>query len=79
MTELVNGSLEDELERANKEREEIVRKYFIGRSLDNQINHWVSIDDKRNCYIVDTMVSMITDRKIQTLASTIKLIGKTCC
>lgn len=43
MTDLVNGCLEDELERANKEREEIVRKYRIGRSLENQINHWVSL------------------------------------
>lgn len=43
MTDFVNGSLEDELERANKERSEIVRKYQIGRSLENQIDYWASI------------------------------------
>lgn len=53
MTDLVNGSLEDELERANKEREEIVRKYRVGRGFDNQINHWVSFIDKKRHQVVD--------------------------
>lgn len=52
MTELMNGSLEDELERANKERAEIVRKYQIGRSEENQIDYWESVEIKIFCYRV---------------------------
>lgn len=37
----MNETLEDELERANKERAQIVRKYKLGRNLENQINEWV--------------------------------------
>lgn len=38
----MNEVLEEELERANLERRQIVRKYRLGRNLENQINEWVS-------------------------------------
>lgn len=38
----MNETLEDELERANNERQAIVKKYQLGRKSENQIDRWVS-------------------------------------
>lgn len=37
----VNEDLIDELEKANNERQAIVRKYKLGRKAENLINQWV--------------------------------------
>jgi hypothetical protein len=41
MTDM-NEDLQDELEKANHERQIIVKKYKLGRKSENQINQWVS-------------------------------------
>jgi hypothetical protein len=37
----VNEDLLDELEKANSERQAIVKKYLLGRKAENLINQWV--------------------------------------
>jgi hypothetical protein len=37
----VNEDLQDELEKANIERQAIVKKYLLGRKAENLINQWV--------------------------------------
>lgn len=67
-------TLEDELERAKQERQAIVRKYKLGRNLENQINQWVSFSvTRRTCQIIWIV---LTNRKIQTSDCTIRLTGK---
>lgn len=39
--------LEDELAKASIERQAIVRKYKLGRNLENVINQWVSTASSR--------------------------------
>lgn len=51
----MNEMLEDELERANQERRQIVRKYKLGRNFENQINEWVNKINLNSCnYLLTT-------------------------
>lgn len=43
----MSEGLEDELAKASVERQAIVRKYRLGRNLENVINQWVSIASSR--------------------------------
>lgn len=45
----MNEELEEELERANLERQAIVKKYKLGRDLENKINEWVSWSRRGDC------------------------------
>lgn len=44
----MSEGLDDELAKASAERQAIVRKYKLGRNLENVINQWVSFESSRS-------------------------------
>jgi hypothetical protein len=74
----MNEALGDELERANQERQAIVKKYKLGRDLENnRVDQWVSADKRSNWIINSYYRYSITSiyRKTQTLVYTTRLTG----
>lgn len=69
----MNETLEDELERANHERIQIVRKYKLGRNIENQINEWVR--NIVNRPVISILTSLHLCRRTQNLDFITRLTG----